>query len=81
MGRKVDAPSRLHAVARYALATVLVALALLISLALQNSFGNPFWFFFSVAVILSTVWSNRTGLAFSCLQHTGRDVLLHAAHP
>ena len=60
MGRKVDAPSRLHAVARYALATVLVALALLISLALQNSFGNPFWFFFPVAVILST-WFGRTG--------------------
>ncbi len=60
MGRNVDAPSRLHAVARYALATVLVALALLISLALRKSFGNPFWFFFSVAVILST-WFGRTG--------------------
>ena len=60
MGRRVDAPSRVHAVARYALAIVLVALALLISLALQNSFGNPFWFFFSVAVILST-WFGRTG--------------------
>src|SRR5271157_4857250 len=60
MGRKVDALSRVHAVARYALAIVLAALALLISLALQNSFGNPFWFFFSVAVILST-WFGRTG--------------------
>jgi C4-dicarboxylate-specific signal transduction histidine kinase len=60
MGRRVDAPSRVHAVARYALAIVLVALALLISLALQHSFGNPFWFFFSVAVILST-WFGRTG--------------------
>jgi len=60
MGRKVDAPSRVYAVARYALAIGLVALALLISLALQNSFGNPFWFFFSVAVILST-WFGRTG--------------------
>jgi C4-dicarboxylate-specific signal transduction histidine kinase len=49
-----------HAVARYALAIVLVTLALLISLALQHSFGNPFWFFFSVAVILST-WFGRTG--------------------
>lgn len=62
MGIRVDEPSRarVHAVARYALAIVLVTLALLISLALQHSFGNPFWFFFSVAVILST-WFGRTG--------------------
>src|SRR5580704_5611154 len=39
---------------RYGLAIGLVTLALLVSLALQNSFGNPFWFFFSVAVIVST---------------------------
>ena len=45
---------------RYALATFLVAFALLVSLALQHSFGNPFWFFFSVAVILST-WFGGTG--------------------
>jgi len=45
---------------RYAVAIILVTLALLVSLALQNSFGNPFWFFFSVAVILST-WFGRTG--------------------
>ncbi len=60
MGRRVDAPSGAQAVARYALALFLVTLALLISLALQHSFGNPFWFFFSVAVILST-WFGGTG--------------------
>jgi len=60
MGRRIDEPSRVRAVARYALAIILVTLALLISLALQHSFGNPFWFFFSVAVILST-WFGRTG--------------------
>lgn len=60
MGGRVDEPSRVYAVARYALALVLVAVALLISLALQHSFGNPFWFFFSVAVILST-WFGGTG--------------------
>ena len=49
-----------RAVARYALAILLVTLALMISLALEHSFGNPFWFFFSVAVILST-WFGRTG--------------------
>jgi C4-dicarboxylate-specific signal transduction histidine kinase len=46
--------------ARYGLAVVLVVVALLVSLALQNSFGNPFWFFFSVAVIVST-WFGRGG--------------------
>lgn len=60
MGRRIDASPRVHKLARYALAIGLVALALLISLALQHSFGNPFWFFFSVAVILST-WFGRTG--------------------
>jgi C4-dicarboxylate-specific signal transduction histidine kinase len=59
MGIRV-ARSGAPALARYALAVILVALALLISLALRNSFGNPFWFFFSVAVILST-WFGRTG--------------------
>jgi C4-dicarboxylate-specific signal transduction histidine kinase len=43
----------------YALAISLVLLALLVSLALQNSFGNPFWFFFSVAVILSTWFGGK----------------------
>lgn len=60
MGTTTDGGSGLHPVARYSLAVILVALALFISLALQNSFGNPFWFFFSVAVILST-WFGRTG--------------------
>lgn len=45
---------------RYALAIILVGLALLASLAFENSIGNPFWFFFSVAVILST-WFGGTG--------------------
>jgi C4-dicarboxylate-specific signal transduction histidine kinase len=60
MGRKIDAPSGVRAVARYALALALVTLALSISLAFQNSIGNPFWFFFSAAVILST-WLGGTG--------------------
>jgi C4-dicarboxylate-specific signal transduction histidine kinase len=60
MGAGTHAQSVVLLVARYALAIALVALALLVSLSLQNSFGNPFWFFFSVAVILST-WFGRTG--------------------
>jgi C4-dicarboxylate-specific signal transduction histidine kinase len=52
----------------YGLALVLVSFALAVSLALQHSFGNPFWFFFSAAVILST-WFGRAGagwLAVAC---------------
>jgi hypothetical protein len=60
MGATMDARRGMHPVARHALAIVLVALALIVSLALQNSFGNPFWFFFSVAVIVDT-WFDRTG--------------------
>jgi C4-dicarboxylate-specific signal transduction histidine kinase len=45
---------------RYGLAVGLVFLALLASMALQDSIGNPFWFFFSAAVILST-WLGGTG--------------------
>jgi C4-dicarboxylate-specific signal transduction histidine kinase len=60
MGIRIDAPSGVRAVARYALAIALVTLALLISLAFQDSIGNPFWFFFSAAVILST-WLGGTG--------------------
>jgi C4-dicarboxylate-specific signal transduction histidine kinase len=55
-----DSRSAVSSIARYILAIILVVLALTISLALQNTFGNPFWFFFSVAVILST-WFGRTG--------------------
>jgi C4-dicarboxylate-specific signal transduction histidine kinase len=55
-----SAPSRLRVLSNYGLAIVLVSLALAVSLALQHSVGNPFWFFFSVAVILST-WFGREG--------------------
>jgi C4-dicarboxylate-specific signal transduction histidine kinase len=60
MGTTADARREVHPVARYALAILLVVFALFVSLALQNSFGNPFWFFFSVAVIVAT-WFGRTG--------------------
>src|ERR1700723_442673 len=44
---------------RYALAIALVAAALLLSLALQPSFGNPFWLLFPVAVIAGTWFGGR----------------------
>ena len=47
-------PSQLRTLSRYALAIAFVSTALLLSLALEVSFGNPFWFFFPVAVIAST---------------------------
>jgi C4-dicarboxylate-specific signal transduction histidine kinase len=48
------APSTLRIVSRYGIAIALVGIALFLSLALQVPFGNPFWFFLSIAVILST---------------------------
>jgi C4-dicarboxylate-specific signal transduction histidine kinase len=53
-------PSKLRVLWRYGLAIVLVGVALLLSLALNVSFGSPFWFFFSVAVILTT-WFGGSG--------------------
>jgi C4-dicarboxylate-specific signal transduction histidine kinase len=52
-------PYNLHAPYRYGLAIVLSAIALALSLALQDRFGNPFWFFFAVAVIVSTWLGGR----------------------
>src|SRR6204780_4854365 len=52
-------PHKLSAPLRYALAIALVAVALFLSLALQVSFGNPFWLLFPVAVIASTWFGGR----------------------
>jgi C4-dicarboxylate-specific signal transduction histidine kinase len=52
-------PSKLRSLSRYAIATALVAMALFLSLALRVPFGNPFWFFFPVAVIASTWFGGR----------------------
>ncbi len=52
-------PSYLRELSRYALAIVMVSAALLLSLALQVPFGNPFWLFFPVAVIGSTWFGGR----------------------
>jgi C4-dicarboxylate-specific signal transduction histidine kinase len=53
------AQSKLPALVRYSLAIALVAIALLLSLVLRVPFGNPFWFFFSVAVIATTWFAGR----------------------
>jgi C4-dicarboxylate-specific signal transduction histidine kinase len=51
--------SKLNSLSRYGLAVALVAAALFLSLGLQVPFGNPFWFFFPVAVIASTWFGGR----------------------
>ncbi len=53
-------PSKLRPLSRYGLAIVFVSTALFVSLVLQARFGNPFWFFFPVAVIAST-WFGGSG--------------------
>jgi C4-dicarboxylate-specific signal transduction histidine kinase len=80
MGREIDARSGVHSVARYALALVLVTLALLISLAFQNSIGNPFWFFFSAAVILST-WLGGTGPGWLAVIYSTLAVMYYFMPP
>lgn len=53
------ASSKLHVAVRCGVAIVLVAIALVLSLVLQVPFGNPFWFFFAIAVIGSTWFGGR----------------------
>jgi len=54
-----SAPSELPALSRYAFAVALVLAALSLSLLLQVPFGNPFWFFFAIAVIAATWFGGR----------------------
>lgn len=49
-----------RALSRYGFAIIAVSIALLLSLVLQVRFGNPFWFFFAIAVIAST-WFGGSG--------------------
>jgi C4-dicarboxylate-specific signal transduction histidine kinase len=64
-------PFTLHPVSRYAFAIGFISVALFLSLVLQESFGNPFWLFFAVAVIASTWFGGRgpgwAAVFLSCL--------------
>jgi len=53
------APSKPRRLLRYGLAIAFVAIALFLSLVLRVPFGNPFWFFFPVAVIAGTWFGGR----------------------
>jgi C4-dicarboxylate-specific signal transduction histidine kinase len=57
--QSTHAAPQLTAFPRYALAIALVSVALLLSLAFEVSFGNPFWLLFPVAVIASTWLAGR----------------------
>ena len=46
--------AKLYTPSRYVSAIALVSAALWLSLVLQVPYGNPFWFFFSIAVVAST---------------------------
>jgi C4-dicarboxylate-specific signal transduction histidine kinase len=52
-------PSTLRIVSSYGLAIGLASIALWLSLVLQVPFDNPFWFFFAIAVIISTWFGGR----------------------
>ena len=75
-----SAPSGLRILSSYGLAIVLVSLALFVSLALQHTFGNPFWFFFSVAVILST-WFGRAGPGWLAVVYSTLAVMYYFTPP
>lgn len=79
METTTGAPSRMHAVARYGLAIILVTLALAVSLALRNSLGNPFWFFFGCGDPEHLVRAHWPWVACRRVQHDRGDVLLHTA--
>jgi len=53
------ASSNLRRLSRYGLAITFVSAAMVLSLVLEVPFGNPFWFFFPVAVVASTWFGGR----------------------
>ncbi|MGA8299625.1 MAG: DUF4118 domain-containing protein, partial [Terriglobales bacterium] len=73
-------PSTLAVLSGYGLAIALVALALFASLALQASYGNPFWFFFSGAVVLST-WFGRAGAGWLAVVCSALAVMYYFTPP
>ncbi len=54
-----DILTKMRPLLLYGLSIVFVAMALCLSLVLRVPFGNPFWLFFSVAVIVSTWFGGK----------------------
>src|SRR5580698_4621915 len=71
---------RLRPLSRYGLAVALVFIALLLSLILRVTFGNPFWFFFPVAVIVST-WFGGRGPGWVAVGSSTLAVLYYFTRP
>ncbi len=80
MPNRDSPPTKLQVLAAYGLAVALVSAALLVSLALQHSLGNPFWFFFSAAVILST-WFGRAGAGWLAVVYSTLAVMYYFTPP
>lgn len=57
-----------------------VLIALWISLLLQSSFGNPFWFFFAIAVIVTT-WVFGKGPGWLAVALSSAAVLYYFVPP
>jgi K+-sensing histidine kinase KdpD len=68
------APPRFRQPSSYVIVIVLISVALFLSLVLQKSFGNPFWFFFSVAVIASA-WFGGKGPSWMAVVLSGLAAL------
>jgi C4-dicarboxylate-specific signal transduction histidine kinase len=65
---------------RYVAAIVIEMAALWISLLLQKPFGNPFWFFFAIAVILTT-WFLGKGPGWLAVIFSSATVLYYFVPP
>jgi C4-dicarboxylate-specific signal transduction histidine kinase len=59
MQTALASPSKSSVLLRYGLAIALVAASTYLSLVLEVRFGNPFWFFFPVAIIAATSLGGR----------------------
>ena len=71
---------RLRSLWRYGLAIALVAGATYLSLVLEVRFGNPFWFFFPVAIIVAT-WLGGRGPGWVAVLLSTLSVLYYFIPP
>jgi C4-dicarboxylate-specific signal transduction histidine kinase len=77
---KLKLPRAVTALLRYTAAIAIQLVALWSSLALQKTFGNPFWFFFSIAVILTT-WRLGKGPGWVAVILSSATVLYYFVPP
>jgi C4-dicarboxylate-specific signal transduction histidine kinase len=80
MQRAQAASARLRSLWRYGCAILLVVAATYLSLILEIRFGNPFWFFFPVAVIAAT-WLGGRGPGWVAVLLSTLSVLYYFIPP